>query len=592
MQSPTPKVGVGDVLKYFWEVLKPRKWQFFYTIIAFTIPAILEIIVPLFYKKFFDFFETTVDKTFVATELIGIITWILIIHGIIWIFRQTGFYVMNNFVSKTNAIQRQMAFDYMIKHSYSFFSNNFTGALVQRISRFARSFERLNDRLIFNFIPLVIQVFGTIIVVYTYEPLISYLIIAWAFVMLIYNYFFSLYRLKFDIAVAKADSRTTAYLADNITNQNTIATFASFTKESHDFADVTNNQAKVQKKSWDIAVFKDGFQVALIFIVEFLLFYYAVKYWELGRITIGMFVLLQVYVVALAQRMWDFGRIIRDTYESFADSKEMVEILETPYEVKDLPTAKELLVSGGKIEFKEISFAFNETRDVLNKIDLKINGGEKVALIGPSGAGKSTIVRLLMRMYDLASGKIEIDEQDIKTVFQDSLRKNISLVPQDPILFHRTLMENIRYGKESATDEEVVEAAKLAHCDEFIDSLPLKYETYVGERGIKLSGGERQRVAIARAILKNAPILILDEATSSLDSHSENLIQDALDKLMKGKTVIVIAHRLSTIRKMDRVVVIDQGKITEEGTHNELLGKRESLYKKLWELQAGGFLPE
>ena len=215
-----------------------------------------------------------------------------------------------------------------------------------------------------------------------------------------------------------------------------------------------------------------------------------------------------------------------------------------------------------------------------------------VTITGPSGAGKSTMVRLLMRMYDLSSGKVEIDGQNIKEVFQDSLRKNISLVPQDPILFHRTLMENIRYGREEATDEEVVEAARLAHCDEFIDVLPLKYETYVGERGIKLSGGERQRVAIARAILKNAPILVLDEATSSLDSHSENLIQDALDKLMKGKTVIVIAHRLSTIRKMNRVVVIDQGKITEEGSHEELLSRENSLYKKLWELQAGGFLPE
>ena len=213
-----------------------------------------------------------------------------------------------------------------------------------------------------------------------------------------------------------------------------------------------------------------------------------------------------------------------------------------------------------------------------------------MAIVGPSGAGKTTFVRLIMRLYDVTKGQILIDDQDISRVTQDSLRANISLVPQDPVLFHRTLMENIRYGRRNATDDEVKEAARLAHCDEFIEALPLKYETYVGERGIKLSGGERQRVAIARAILKHAPILILDEATSSLDSHSESLIQDALDNLMKNCTTIVIAHRLSTIRKMDRIIAMDGGKIIEDGTHEELANKKNGLYKDLWELQAGGFI--
>ena len=212
------------------------------------------------------------------------------------------------------------------------------------------------------------------------------------------------------------------------------------------------------------------------------------------------------------------------------------------------------------------------------------------AIIGPSGCGKSTFIRLILRLYDLAGGKILIDDNDIHSVTQGSLRENVSLVPQDPVLFHRTLMENIRYGRKDATDEEVYQAARLAHCDEFVQALPLKYETYVGERGIKLSGGERQRIAIARAILKNAPILILDEATSSLDSESESLIQDALDVLMKNKTTIVIAHRLSTIRKMDRIIVMDGGAIIEDNTHDELLKNEHSLYGRLWKLQAGGFI--
>ena len=272
--------------------------------------------------------------------------------------------------------------------------------------------------------------------------------------------------------------------------------------------------------------------------------------------SIGVFVLAQTYIIGLAGQLWGMNNMIRKISVSIADSKEMVDILLTPYEIKDIPRAKKLVTHQGEITFKDVCFNFNETREVLSDLNLIIKPGEKIAVIGPSGAGKTTFVRLIMRLYDLTCGAISIDGQDIHTVTQDSLRENVSFVPQDPILFHRTLMENIRYGRRNATDEEVIKAAELAHCSEFIDELPLKYETFVGERGIKLSGGERQRVAIARAILKKAPILILDEATSSLDSHSEAMIQDALNHLMSGCTTIVIAHRLSTIKKMDRIIAI------------------------------------
>jgi ATP-binding cassette subfamily B protein len=257
--------------------------------------------------------------------------------------------------------------------------------------------------------------------------------------------------------------------------------------------------------------------------------------------------------------------------------------------VVDKPKAREFKFKHGAIEFSKVGFTYKEGVDVLSDFSLNIKPGEKVALIGSSGGGKSTIVKLLFRFFDIQKGRISIDSQDISTVTQDSLRKNLSLVPQDPILFHRSLMENIRYGKPEASEEEVVEASRVAHCHEFISGFPQGYETLVGERGVKLSGGERQRVAIARAVLKNAPILVLDEATSSLDSESEMLIQDALKKLMKGKTVIVIAHRLSTIMQMDRIIVIDGGKIVEEGKHKELLKAQEGIYQKLWNIQAGGF---
>ncbi len=580
------------VFKHIWRAVSPQKGSFYFTILAFSISSVVSILIPLIYKRFFDLLSSGGNKATITPQLMHIIIAVLLLHAAVWVMFRTSMVALNKLESRTMARIRQMSFDYMIRHSYSFFANNFTGSLTQRVSRFSRSFERLYDMLVFNIIPLTINVLGVIVIVYFQEPFIAYIIIVWITLIFAFNFFFQRWKLKYDLLATKADSTTSAALSDAVSNQNTIMSFSGFTKESLTFKEVTLDQSDKQIRAWNLGVIKDAFQQGLMVLVEFFIFYYAIKFWELNMITIGTFVLIQVYILGLSQRLWDFGRIVRNIYESFADSKEMVEILETPYDVKDVPNAGEMKVGEGKIEFRDTTFAFNETRNVLESLNLVIQGGEKVALIGPSGAGKSTIVKLLLRMYDLASGSIEIDGQNIKDVTQDSLRLSISLVPQDPILFHRTLMENIRYGREDATDEEVVEAARLAHCDEFIDVLPDKYNTYVGERGIKLSGGERQRVAIARAILKNAPILILDEATSSLDSHSESLIQDALDKLMKGKTAIVIAHRLSTIRKMDRVVVIDGGKILEEGAHDELLAKDQSLYKNLWNLQAGGFLPE
>jgi ATP-binding cassette subfamily B protein len=265
-------------------------------------------------------------------------------------------------------------------------------------------------------------------------------------------------------------------------------------------------------------------------------------------------------------------------------------MLETPHDINDIPNAKNLIIKEGKIEFKKVDFNYNETRSILKDFNLTIEPHQRAAIIGASGSGKTTIVKLIFRMHDLTAGKLLIDGQDISKVTQESLWQNISLVPQDPILFHRTLLDNIRYGKPDASDDEVIEAAKAAHCHEFISEQTEGYNTFVGERGIKLSGGERQRIAIARAILRNAPILVLDEATSSLDSESEHLIQDALAKLMENKTVIVIAHRLSTIRQMDRIVVIEKGKIVEDGDHNKLLEFKEGIYHKLWQFQAGGFI--
>ncbi|MGD0576722.1 MAG: ABC transporter ATP-binding protein [Candidatus Staskawiczbacteria bacterium] len=585
-----PKVGVKEVFVAIWNGIKPQKWFLFIMVFSLALGNLTGVITPLFYKQFFDIIAVPSNASAVAQKLLVLIVYVLVLNFVGWIFYRISDFSVNVFEPSVMANLRQQSYEHMMLHSYSFFVNNFTGSLVQKVNRFARAFERLTDDLVGNLLPLSVRIIGILFIVFFINRWLDLLLFVWIIIFMAFNVFFSSWKVKYDIKSAEIDSKATGYLADTITNQNTIQFFNGYNFEKKGYRDVTNEQAKISSFSWNLNSILYAVQALLGVAIEFVLFFYAIKYWQQGLITIGVFVLLQAYVLNIIDQFWGFTRIVRDVYQSYADAKEMVEILNLPHEIQDKPQAKELVVKNGEIEFKDLTFAFNETRKVLNNINLDIKPGEKVALVGPSGAGKTTFVRLLLRLYSPTSGKILIDGQDISDATQESLRKNISMVPQDPILFHRTLAENIAYGRRGSSIGEIKKAAALAHCEEFIKDLPFGLETFVGERGIKLSGGERQRVAIARAILKNAPILILDEATSSLDSNSEMLIQDALNNLMQDKTVIVIAHRLSTIQKMDRIIVVDEGKIIEQGSHADLLKNEYSLYKKLWELQAGGFL--
>ena len=294
---------------------------------------------------------------------------------------------------------------------------------------------------------------------------------------------------------------------------------------------------------------------------------------------------------SLLSNMWTINHILRNVNRSFGDAKEMVEILDLPYIIDD-KTDKPLKITDAEIEFSNVSFHHEKQKEKLfSEFDLTVHSGEHVGLVGVSGSGKTTLTKLLLRFADVNSGGIFIDGQNICDITQQSLRENIAYVPQETALFHRSIAENIAYAKPNSSMKKIKRAAKLANAEEFIKNLPDGYETLVGERGVKLSGGQCQRVAIARAILKDAPILVLDEATSALDSESEALIQEALNNLMKGRTSIVIAHRLSTVANLDRIVVLKDGKIVEEGSHKKLL-KNNGEYSKLWSRQSGAFLKE
>ncbi|MBU1203019.1 ABC transporter ATP-binding protein/permease [Patescibacteria group bacterium] len=579
-----------QTFKIFWEHLLKYKWQVLFILSSITLASIGNIIGPLLYKDFFDILSSSGDSIDKVPMLKIILMKVLAVYMISWFFWRVSTFLTTYFQTHAMADISNSSFAYLHKHSISFFNNSFVGSLVKKVNRFSRAFEVITDLIFWDFLPILVNISLIIIVLGKRNIWLGLGILTWTIIYMLINYYFSLYKLKYDVERASLNSKVTGVLADTISNHLNVRLFSAYSRERKRFKDVNSEYQKMHQFTWNLANYFEAFQTLLMTALEIGVMYYAISLWQKNIISIGDFVLIQTYLISIIMRLWNFGRIIRKYYEAMAEAEEMTEILETPHEIQDIKSAKTLKVSGGQIQFQEVDFSYHKTREIISDFNLDIKPKEKIALIGPSGSGKSTLVNLLLRNYDIDRGGILIDKQKIIGVTQESLWQNIALVNQDPVLFHRTLKENIRYGKPNASDKEIKKAAKLAHANVFIDNFTEKYETYVGERGVKLSGGERQRVAIARAILKNAPILVLDEATSSLDSESEEMIQDALANLMKDKTVMVIAHRLSTIMKMDRIVVLDKGKIVEQGTHQELINKKGGLYKKLWEKQVGGFI--
>lgn len=584
------KYNTKATLRMYWHEARQSRLLIFFMLIGVVGGSSLGVVIPLYFKKFFDVLTTGVNPAETVPTLIRILGTIALLETVRWAFWRVATFVNTRFQPAVMARLGNRCFAYLHKHSFSYFSNNFVGSLVKRVNWFTRAFETVADKITWNLTPLFIELGIIVYVLFQKSPLLGVGSLLWLALFLTVNLLFTWFKLRYEIERNVAETKLTGILADTITNNSNVKLFVGYGRECGYFGRAIDKVRNLRTFTWTLDAVFEAVQGFLVVAFELGIFYFAIQLWAKQELTLGDFVLLQAYTMLIFDKVWDFGKIVRQLYSDLADAEEMTVIFNTPHEIKDIPAAKPLVVSAGAVVFKNVDFYYHETRRIFSKLNLNIASHEKVALVGPSGAGKSTVVKLLMRMHDISAGSISIDGQKIGRITQESLWQAISMVPQDPVLFHRTLLENIRYGRPEATDAEVFKASKLAHCDEFILEFPDKYNTYVGERGMKLSGGERQRVAIARAILRDAPILVLDEATSSLDSESEALIQDALKYLMRDKTVIVIAHRLSTIMTMDRIIVVDRGAIVEAGTHAQLLKKKKGIYNGLWKIQAGGFL--
>lgn len=481
-------------------------------------------------------------------------------------------------------------FSYLNLHSHQYFQNNFAGSLVNKIidmqGGIINIFTILDD--------LYAQTLGITVATITLlfiHPVFALVLFCWAIAFLCITFIFLKPIQHLSFVFAESKTSVVGKMVDSIGNIINVRLFARNKDENRYVGESVKTAVQKDREMetkiihmriwWDISI------IALLGLNLFILLYMYSK----NLVSIGDFTFVISLSISILWNMWFLASQFVSFSEQIGLCRQALSIITKQHDIVDRPDAKPLVVSKGKIQFKNVTFHYEEGTRLFQNKNIVIEGGQKVGLVGFTGSGKSSFVNLILRLFEVESGEITIDGQPINHVTQESLRNQIALIPQDISLFHRTLMENIRFGNMEASDEEIMDAAKKAHCHEFITQLPNSYQSLVGERGIKLSGGQRQRIAIARAMLKNAPILILDEATSSLDSITEKYIQDALHHIMQNKTTIVIAHRLSTLSRMDRILVFDNGKIIEDGTHEDLLAQGGH-YAKMWKMQAGGFLPE
>ena len=510
--------------------------------------------------------------------------WVLAKALLNWVY----LHLNNKIDSKLMQDLKIKFFNHIISLDHSFHVSHRTGTLISRINRGASAIERMTDTIIFNFSPLIIQliVAGASLAYFGLAQFAVVLVVMIAFFS--FSFILQHFRQGALVRATRAEDWEKGAIADIITNVDSIKYFGKDVSIQRKFLKITNNTLEVVLKSWNYNRWMKSVPNLILGIGTFVLFYLSISDFLAGRMTLGTVAFVYTVYLGLMSTLNSFIGGIRDFYRIMADFEALFQYNKIEKEIKDAPNARELKVRDGTIEFRKMGFNY-EQRTIFNDFNLKIKKNEKIALVGHSGCGKTTLIKLLYRFYDVSSGGILIDGKDIRELKQESLRGEMSVVPQECVLFDDTIYNNIAFSNPRASRQEVMQAIRFAQLDKIIKQFPNRENTIVGERGVKLSGGEKQRVSIARAILANKKILVLDEATSSLDSETESEIKKDLERLMEGRTSIVIVHRLSTIMKADRIIVMKQGKIVQQGRHSQLIEKPGE-YKKLWNLQKGGYI--
>ncbi|MFF3084364.1 ABC transporter ATP-binding protein [Streptomyces nojiriensis] len=589
-ESPPGKGPVILALRYYGRELVRLRWL---TAPAMLLPALgnigINYIAPLIVAKLVGRIaggaSTTVDA--MLPYVLGF-AGVLLLAEALW---RLGLHCLNRLDARGIEHLYVVGMDELFAKDAAFFHDNFAGSLTKRVLSFASRFEEFVDTLTFSvmgsFVPLV---FASV-VLWQYDPLlVAGLLILIAVTALGVA---PLIRRRQSLVAQREEAiaRVSGHVADSLMNMDTVRAFAAEEREAAEHRSRVAESRRLTLRSWDYGNLRIDTLVAPMSVLTNALGLLLAVTLGGGEHGVEAVIVAFTYYASATRIMFEFNQIYRRLESSMTEAAQFTELLLTPPTVLDPASPEPLRPGSSEVRFERVTFAHGGGKPLFDSLDLDVPGGAKIGLVGRSGGGKTTLTRLLMRMTDIESGRILIGGQDITRLRQADLRSLIAYVPQDPAMFHRTLRENIAFARPDATEAEIRRAAEAAHVTEFTDALPDGFDTMVGERGVKLSGGQRQRVALARAILRDAPILLLDEATSALDSESEILVQEALWRLMEGRTALVVAHRLSTVATMDRLVVLDRGRIVEHGTHQELLAS-EGAYAKLWQHQSGGFLDD
>lgn len=556
---------------------------------AMLLATLTEVFVPLYAGRMIDAVGSGASaaawRAFAAITLLG---------GAMVVLRHLGWWTITPLTLGMMRDVTQEAFALVQRLSTDWHANAFSGSTVRRITRGMWALDTLNDVLLLSLLPSLTVLVGTVALLALHWPLLG-LVMGIGAVGYIALTVWLATRVLAPIARLSNqwDTRMGGVLADAIGTNAVVKAFGGEAREEALLARTVAKWRRRTLRTWLAFTWAGSGQLALLWLIRIAATGTALWLWAQGRASAGDMAYVVTSYLVLNGYLRDIGQYVHQLQRAVNEMEELVALHDEPLGVADRADARPIAIQGGAIAFRDVTFRYaGQDRPLYERLSVTIAAGQRVGLVGPSGSGKTSFVKLIQRLYDVDAGRVTIDGQDVAQATQASLRRQVAIVPQEPVLFHRTLAENIGYGRPDATQAQIEQAARLANAHDFIMALPKGYRTLVGERGVKLSGGERQRVAIARAFLADAPILILDEATSSLDSESEAAIQQAMERLMIGRTAIVIAHRLSTVRALDRILVFAGGRIVEDGTHDALLAAEEGQYRRLFERQAGTAVAE